>query len=210
MAAAEGSSRNRSGCRAAKVHATRGLIIAPYATYVRVAPVFASAGARGRHRLHSAWSAVHTDMMRLLLLVLVLLALVNAQLPGKALGKKTGKSSGNGAMSKRPGSSMASAGAKAPNPAAAAVSHRLLSPLPTPLSRACNSAAKRSGAQTQLGKLRSDMMKWYCASGDHSDIPPCQVRPSLPWATLQSAANTGACATDVCVHVEDEGRHFSR
>ena len=84
-------------------------------------------------------------MMRLLLLVLVLLALVNAQLPGKALGKKTGKSSGNGAMSKRPGSSMASA------------------------------AAKRSGAQTQLGKLRSDMMKWYCASGDHSDIPPCQT-----------------------------------
>merc|ERR1719164_175680 len=70
---------------------------------------------------------------------------------------------------------MASAGAKAPNPAAAAVSQRLLSPLPTPLSRACNSAAKRSGAQTQLGKLRSDMMKWYCASGDHSDIPPCQT-----------------------------------
>jgi len=30
--------------------------------------------------------------------------------------------------------------------------------------------------QTQLGKLRSDMMKWYCVGGQHSDIPPCKVR----------------------------------
>ena len=30
--------------------------------------------------------------------------------------------------------------------------------------------------QSQLGKLRSDMMKWYCVGGQHADIPPCKVR----------------------------------
>ena len=29
---------------------------------------------------------------------------------------------------------------------------------------------------SQLGKLRSDMMKWYCVGGQHSEIPPCKVR----------------------------------
>jgi len=28
---------------------------------------------------------------------------------------------------------------------------------------------------SQLGKLRSDMMKWYCVGGQHSEIPPCKT-----------------------------------
>ena len=41
---------------------------------------------------------------------------------------------------------------------------------------ASSSAAPFRPLQSQLGKLRSDMMKWYCAGGQHDDIPPCKVR----------------------------------
>merc|ERR1711892_1106043 len=32
-----------------------------------------------------------------------------------------------------------------------------------------------SPAAAALGKLRSDMMKWYCVGGQHSEIPPCKT-----------------------------------
>ena len=41
---------------------------------------------------------------------------------------------------------------------------------------ASSSAAPSRPLQSQLGKLRSDMMKWYCVGGQHDDIPPCKVR----------------------------------
>ena len=41
---------------------------------------------------------------------------------------------------------------------------------------ASSSAAPSRPLQSQLGKLRSDMMKWYCAGGQHEDVPPCKVR----------------------------------
>ena len=41
---------------------------------------------------------------------------------------------------------------------------------------ASSSAAPLRPLQSQLGKLRSDMMKWYCVGGQHDDIPPCKVR----------------------------------
>jgi len=35
--------------------------------------------------------------------------------------------------------------------------------------------ATKNPAASALGKLRSDMMKWYCAGGQHDDIPPCKT-----------------------------------
>lgn len=94
------------------------------------------------------------------LMMLALLASTSALPAGKAAGKAAGKGAG------APGATK--------NPAASAVSMAQLHHLPTPA--ALPQISPPSSLQSQLGKLRSDMMKWYCAGGQHDDIPPCKVR----------------------------------
>ena len=106
---------------------------------------------RGRHP-----STMQSPRSALQLMMLALLASASALPAGKAAGKGPGA----------PGATK--------NPAASAVSTPQLHHLPTPA--ALPHKSPPSSLQSQLGKLRSDMMKWYCAGGQHEDVPPCKVR----------------------------------
>ena len=65
--------------------------------------------------------------------------------------------------------------------------------------------------QSQLGKLRSDMMKWYCAGGQHADIPPCKVRRQPGRREAPRTKPHWLCrGTDVHLHDDDEGHLICR
>ena len=130
------------------------------------------------------------------LMILALLASTSALPAGKAAGKGPGA----------PGATK--------NPAASAVSTPQLHHLPTPA--ALPHKSPPSSLQSQLGKLRSDMMKWYCAGGQHDDVPPCKVRRrprrrrEAPRTKAQPQAHWLCVGADVLLHDEDEGHLLGR
>ena len=81
---------------------------------------------------------------------------------------------------------------------------------------ASSSAAPSRPLQSQLGKLRSDMMKWYCAGGQHEDVPPCKVRcrprrrREAPRTKAQPQPHWLCLDADVLLHDEDEGHLLGR
>ena len=119
--------------------------------YRRYHPSPSRRARRGRHP-----STMQSPRSALQLMMLALLASTSALPAGKAAGKGPGA----------PGATK--------NPAASAVSQSQSRHLLTPA--ALPHISPPSSVQSQLGKLRSDMMKWYCVGGQHDDIPPCKVR----------------------------------
>lgn len=130
------------------------------------------------------------------LMMLALLASASALPAGKAAGKGPGA----------PGATK--------NPAASAVSTPQLHHLPTPAAQPHKSPP--SSLQSQLGKLRTDMMKWYCVGGQHDDVPPCKVRRrprrrrEAPRTKPQTQTHWLCVGADVLLHDEDEGHLLGR
>ena len=76
---------------------------------------------------------------------------------------------------------------------------------------AASSAAPFRPMQSPLGKLRSDMMKWYCVGGQHDDIPPCKVRRQPRRREAPPTKPHWLChGTDILLHDEDEGHLIGR